>query len=76
MNIKHINTYPCWVATILKGVWISISLEHNLFDSLTPEKCRWNLELVIFKFIPRIRDALSISCEIAIMWLPQDLTDD
>ena len=34
-----------------------------------------NLKLVIFKLISEI-DILSISCEIILMWMPQDLTDD
>ena len=42
---------------------------------MVPGRCGCNVKLVIFKLIPRI-DALSISCEIALMWMPQDLTDD
>ena len=37
--------------------------------------CNLKLTLVIFKLISRI-DILSLSCEIALRWMPQDLTDD
>ena len=41
------------------------------FNSLAPGRCVCNVELVIFKLIPR-RNILSISCEIALMWMPSD----
>ena len=43
---------------------------HN--NSLAPG---YNLILVIFKLTSRV-DVLSISDEIAVRWMPQDLTDD
>ena len=43
--------------------------------SLAPGRCQCNRKLVIFTFISRI-DILGISCEIALTWLAQDLTDD
>ena len=42
---------------------------------LVPGRCRCNLKLVIFKLMSRV-DILSISCEIALRWMPQDITDD
>ena len=44
-------------------------------SSLSPERCSCNLEIVIFKLISRM-NILSISCEIVLIWMPQDLTDD
>ena len=46
-----------------------------MFNSLAPGRCSWNLKSVIFKVILRI-DISSISCEIALMSMPQDLIDD
>ena len=55
--------------TVTQNIWCLISQPHEqvmgyLFNSLAPERFRWNLKLVIFKFISRI-DILHISCEIA-----------
>ena len=46
----------------------------NLFNSLVSGRCGCYLKLIIFKLIWRI-DISSISCEIALKWMPQDLTD-
>ena len=47
----------------------------NHVNSLAPERCDCNFELVIFKLISKI-DILGISCEIALRWMLEDLTDD
>ena len=51
----------------------TLVVQHNLIH------CRWemccNLELVNLKLIPRVY-ILSNSCEIALRWMPWDLTDD
>ena len=44
-------------------------------NSLAPGRCSFYHKLVIFKLISR-RDISSISCKIALGWMPQDLTDD
>ena len=44
-------------------------------NSLAPEKFEWNFRFVIFKQILVIDD-WGISCEIALTWKSQDLTDD
>ena len=44
-------------------------------NSLASEKCSCNFKLVIFKFISRII-ILSISCNIALRWMPEYLTDN
>ena len=41
--------------------------------SLVPGRCGCNLKLIIFKRMSRT-DILSISCEIALRWMPQELT--
>ena len=43
--------------------------------SLTLGKCGCNFQKVTFKLISRMY-ILSIFCEIALRWNPQDLTDD
>ena len=44
-------------------------------NSLAPGTLNYNLKLVMFKLISRI-DILSVSCEIALRLMPQDLTDN
>ena len=44
-------------------------------NSLVPGRCGCNLKLVIFKLTSRVY-ILNISCEIALRWMPQDLTGD
>ena len=43
-------------------------------NSLAPGKFKWNFRYVIFKWILVI-DVWGISYEIALRWMPQDLTD-
>ena len=45
------------------------------FNSLTPGKFEWNLINVIFKWI-LVTDSWDISCEIALIWMSLDFTDD
>ena len=45
------------------------------FNSLAPGKSRWNFRYVIFKRILVI-DGWRISCEIALIWMLLDFTDD
>ena len=44
-------------------------------NSLAPEKFEWNFRYVIFKWILVI-DGWGISCEIALIWMSLDFTDD
>ena len=50
------------------------SLSH-VVNSLTPGKFEWNFKLVIFKWISVI-NGCGISCEIALMWMSLDFTDN
>ena len=54
---------------------IPILVRSNLVNSLAPGKFEWNFRHVIFKQILLIGD-WGLSCEIALTWKPQDLTDD
>ena len=45
------------------------------FNSLAPGKFEWNFRYVIFKQILVI-DGWGISCEIALIWMSSDFTDD
>ena len=45
------------------------------FMTEIPGRCSCNIQLVIFKHTSRI-DIFSISCEIALRWMPQDLDDN
>ena len=47
----------------------------GLINSFTLRRCTCNIKWVIFKLMSRI-DILSISCEIHLKWMPQDLNDD
>ena len=52
------------------------SFNNNFYvNSLAPERCSSKLKLVNFKLKSRI-GILSISNEIALLWMPQDLTED
>ena len=44
-------------------------------NSLAPGKHEWNVRYVIFKQILVI-DGWGISCEIALIWMSLDITDD
>ena len=45
------------------------------FNSLAPGKCKWNFRYVIFKQI-LVNDGWGISCEIDLIWMTLDFTDD
>ena len=47
----------------------------NFINTLAPGRCGCNLKLVIIKLISMI-GILSTSYENALMWKPEDLTDD
>ena len=47
----------------------------SCFNSLAPRKFEWNFRYEIFKEISVI-DGWSISCEIALIWMSLDFTDD
>ena len=61
------------------SVYVSLGLneitQRPRLNSLVPGRCGCNLKLVIFKLTSRL-DILSISCEIALRWMPKDFTDD
>ena len=59
---NHLHQYCC----------DTVPLEIN---SLAPGKFEWNFKYVIFKWILVI-DGWSISCEIALIWMSLDFTDD
>ena len=44
-------------------------------NSLAPGRCGYYLKLIIFKLASRI-NVLSVSCEIVLRWMPEDLTND
>ena len=44
-------------------------------NSLPPGKCEWNFRYVTFKWISVI-DGWGISCEIALLWMSLNFTDD
>ena len=46
-----------------------------LFNSLSPERFEQNFTYVIFKLIS-VTYVWGISCKIALIWMPLDLTDD
>ena len=70
LEIMPYTMYVKWhiqiTATSPRGQWV---------NTLAPGRCGCNLKLVIFKHTSRV-DILSISCEIALRWMPQDFTDD
>ena len=62
-----------WTST-----WLSLHISDNRpwwVNSLAPGKFEWNFRYVIFKRILVI-DGWGISCEIALIWMSMDFTDD
>ena len=53
----------------------SLSADMDFFNSLVPGKFEWNFRHAIFKQILVI-DCWGISCEIALLWMSLDFTDD
>ena len=63
-----------------ENVWISLKISLKFvpevrINSLAPGKFEWNFRCVIFKQILVI-NGWGISCEIALIWMSLDLTDD
>ena len=61
----------------IKKAWASEKASNELvtFNSLSPGKFEWIFRYVIFKRI-LVTDGWGISCEIALIWMSLDLTDD
>ena len=52
----------------------SAPVRFNWFNSLAPGKFEWNCRYLIFQIISVI-DGWGISCELALRWMPLNLTD-
>ena len=66
----------CWWGSVeTSGDKRVITISTPGLDSLAPGKFEWNYQYVIFKWILAI-DGWGISCEIALIWMPLDFTDD
>ena len=89
-EIGLVTPTPVWVVQQLEFFWRSVYMDcRNLSDvgpltvdtatdvinSLAPGKFEWNFIHVIFKQILVI-DCGGISCEIALIWMSLDFTDD
>ena len=81
LHVDAFIRYP-WLITfngliLASTSWVLSVLKHHrgIFNSLAPGKFEWNFRYVIFKGILVIDD-WGISCEIALIWMSQDLTDD
>ena len=64
---------PCLIRT--KPRRIGSQRDVKTFNSLVPGKFEWNYRYVIFQGISVI-DGWGISCEIALIWMSLDFTDD
>ena len=74
-EIGKLKTQPhVWCVLSQKGPIMPI-FDVCCINTLAPGRCKCNIKYILFKLIPWI-DILSISCEIALGWMPQDLTDD
>ena len=60
---------------MIERKWTHCSILIKTFNSLAPGKLGWNSRHVIFKQILVI-DGWGISCEIALIWMSLDFTDD
>ena len=65
------NLFPHFIGHMISTDYLSMLG----FNSLAPGKFKWNFRHVIFKQILVI-DGWGISCEIALIWMSLDFTDD
>ena len=66
----------CVYITMPQCVAASLTLKQlGQFNSLAPGKFEWNFMCVIFRWI-LVTDGWGISCEIALIWMSLDFTDD
>ena len=67
----------CPLDDILPGYQLSTYLQtwYSPVNSLVPGRCGCNFESIIFKFIMQSSE-LGSRCEIALRWMPQNLTDE
>ena len=81
---ENINTFSflcqLFYANFLKtemvqAIQIILGGRETQINSLAPGKFEWNFRFIIFKFI-LVTDGWNISCEIALIWMSMDLTDD
>ena len=56
-------------------IYILREISHSWVDSLVPGKVEWNFRHVIFKQIV-VSGGWGIACEIALIWMSLDFTDD
>ena len=66
--------FGCWTKSIPRMAVVN-TIHSDYFNSLAPGKFEWNFRHVIFKQILVI-DGWGISCEIALIWMSQDFTND
>ena len=82
MRCAHQSSFHCWISekkfVNMSHLSTEVSVcEDAVFDinSLAPGKFQWNFRYVIFKGTLVIDD-WDISCEIALIWISLDFTDD
>ena len=63
-----------WDMNFEKLVGLPTVVVFKKINSLCPGRCDCNLKLIIFKHLS-MTDILNISYEIALRWMPQELTD-
>ena len=73
ISLGHVTLWP--LVALLSWSPIIESSHYNSLNSLAPGKFEWNFRHVIFKEILVI-DGWGISCEIALIWMSLDFTDD
>ena len=56
-------------------LWVTVNQPTLSFNSLAPGKFEWNFRYLIFQIISVI-DVWVISCEVALIWMSLNLTDD
>ena len=66
--------YPAWILLGLYNIGGLVGKGWNSINS-ADRRCGSKFQLVILKLIYKV-DILSIAIEIALRWMPQDLTDD
>ena len=67
--------YPGTMITKFNWCHVTLQLINIFFNSLAPGRFEWNFRYIIFKRILVIDDG-GISCQLALIWMSLDFTDD
>ena len=74
-NYNHISQDVVLLPTSHRKQWLQLLIKDGTIDSFAHGRFQFNFRKVIFK-LTLVNDGWGISYEIALRWMPQDVTDD